>query len=141
METRSAMERDELRAALDALAAEVAPLDDDALTTVQAVGRRRRRRRAGIATSAASAALLIALFTGIAIAGHRHEPTIVATGPSSTVDGSTSTPTTVDTSTSTPATTTEVCTEADIAASGPLPMPTPTRITTTRLYEHDEERL
>jgi hypothetical protein len=126
------MDRDDLRAALGDLASHVAPLHQDASPAVRERGRQRRRRRSGIITSVTAAALVAILFGGIAIAGHRQTPPDIATGPP---------PTTVGSSTSRPPTTAEVCTESDLASYGTVPMPTPTRLGATRLYENGMVRL
>lgn len=125
------MERDDLRAALDDLASQVAPLHEDASPAVRERGRQRRRRRNGVVTGLTSAALIAVLFTGIGIAGHRQTPRIATEGP----------PTTTTIGTSTPPVTTEVCTEADASAYGGISMPTPTRVTKTRVFKSVFARL
>jgi hypothetical protein len=130
------MPLDDLRAALDDLATEVRGSHDDAFPAVQDRGRRRRRRRNGLITSATTAALVAILSAGIALAGHHQTPHDIATGPPSTLES-----TSTSTSTSTSPTTAAVCTEADLRTYGPLPMPVPTRITATRVYESGMERL
>jgi hypothetical protein len=120
------MERDDLRAALGDLAQNVEDADRDALSAVRDRGRRRRRRRTGAITAATSALLVAIVLIGVVIAGHHQAPDVVATGPPAT---------------STPTTTSIVCTEADLAAFGTLPMPAPTIVTKTRSYKENVARL
>lgn len=123
------MDRDDLRAALGDLAVQVGAHRGDALMRVQERGRRRRQRRSRIISAATSAAVIAIVLSGIAVAGHHQSSEVIATGPKAT-SSSTSTPTTSG-----------VCTDADAHASGGVPMPAPTRITATRVYNHGTERL
>jgi hypothetical protein len=69
-------------------------------------------------TGATSALLIVIVLVGAAIAGHRHSPDVVATGPPPS---------------STPSTTTAVCTDADLTSRGLAPMPRAERVTKTEL--------
>ena len=128
------MDRDDLRAALGDLASQVAPLHADALPAVQERGRHRRHRRNRVVTGLTSAALIAVLFAGIAIAGQRQAPPGIATGPRPTT-------TSASVHTSAPHATSEVCTEADFRAVGDVSMPTPARVTKTRVFDSGRVRL
>jgi hypothetical protein len=124
------MALDDLRAALGDLAAQVDGMHEVALPAVRDRGRHRRRRRNGIITGATTTALVVIVAAGIALVGHHQTPHDIATGPVPPPPPHWASPPT-----------TAACTTADAEDYRRAPMPVPTRVTTTRVYDHNRERL
>ncbi len=134
------MPLDDLRGALHDLAARVDAEPDGTLDSVRARGARSRARRTRAMTVAVSAVVVVIIASGVALVKHRQPSSpAVGAGASTTAASTTS----GEPSTSTPPTTSgvAVCSQSDLDATGPVAMPTPTRITTTRAYPLDQSRL